>query len=117
VGQAFRLFVAKNGMDVVKTLYLDLTGQKMYPVIPREGRRWVIEDFDIISSFHYYQEGTLKLGDWLRSFKKLEEGAWFNWKDPFPFLMMMANLLKRAFLWMLKISAFKKQLSKMPLGN
>ena len=117
VGQAFRLFVAENDMDVVKSLYLDLTGQKMFPIIPREGRRWVIEDFDIISSFHYYQEGTLKLGEWLRSFRRLEEGAWFNWKDPFPFLMMMTNLLKRAFFWMLKKLGFKKQLSKMPLGN
>jgi D-aspartate ligase len=117
VGQAFRVFVAENDMDVVKSLYLDLTGQKMFPIIPREGRRWVIEDFDIVSSFHYYQEGTLKLGEWLRSFRRLEEGLWFNWKDPFPFLMMMTNLFKRAFSWMLKKSAFKKQLSQIPLGN
>jgi predicted ATP-grasp superfamily ATP-dependent carboligase len=102
VGQAFRLFVSENDMDVVKSLYLDLTGQKMFPIIPREGRRWVIEDFDIISSFHYYQEGTLKLGEWLRSFRRLEEGAWLNWKDPFPFLMMSFRLVKRSFAWLLK---------------
>ena len=117
VGQAFRLFISENDMDVVKSLYLDLTGQNGYPITPREGRRWMIEDFDIISSFHYYQEGTLKLSEWLRSFKRLEEGAWLNWKDPFPFLVMMTNLLKRLFFWMLKKITFKKLLPKMSSGN
>lgn len=102
VGQAFRLFVAHNDMDVVKSLYLDLTGQNTYPIIPREGRRWVIEDFDIVSSFHYYQEGALRPVEWLRSFRRLEEGAWFNWKDPLPFLMMTSRLVKRAFGWLFK---------------
>ncbi len=102
VGQAFRLFVAENGMDVVRALYQDLTGQKIYPIIPREGRRWAIEDFDIISLLHYYRENTLTFGEWLRSFKKLEEGAWFHWKDPLPFLKMISGLMKRIFIWMLK---------------
>jgi predicted ATP-grasp superfamily ATP-dependent carboligase len=103
VGQAFRLFVAENDMDVVKALYLDLTGQEqIQPIISREGRRWVIEDFDIISSFHYYQEGTLRFGEWIKSFKGVEEGAWFSWKDPVPFLMMMLGMIKRSFVWLLK---------------
>jgi D-aspartate ligase len=103
VGQAFRLFVAENGMDVVRSLYLDLTDQdQIHPITPKEGRRWIIEDFDIISSFHYYQEDTLKLGEWIRSFRNLEEGAWFSRKDPLPFLLMAAGLMKRAFLWLMK---------------
>lgn len=102
VGQAFRLFVAKNGMDVVRALYQDLTGQEIYPIIPREGRRWVIEDFDIISLLHYYQENTLTFGEWLRSFKGLEEGAWFHWKDPLPFLKMISGLMKRIFILLIK---------------
>lgn len=110
VGQAFRLFVAENGMDVVRALYLDLTGQAIHPIIPREGRRWVIENFDIVSSLHYHQEGTLRFGEWLRSFRRLEEGAWFSWKDPIPFLMMIAGLLKKTFIWVLKkVGIHKKQ--------
>ncbi len=99
VGQAFRLFVAENDMDVVKSLYLDLTGQKPYPIIPREGRRWIIEDYDIISSLHYHWEGTLGFAEWLRSFKGLEEAAWFSWKDPLPFLIMVSQLMKRSLIW------------------
>jgi D-aspartate ligase len=102
VGQAFRLFVAKNDMDVVKSLYLDLTGQDQFSIVPREGRRWLIEDFDIISSLHYYQEGTLRPLQWLQSFKRVEEAAWFSWRDPLPFLVMAGRLLKRFASWAAK---------------
>jgi D-aspartate ligase len=100
VGQAFRLFVAEDGMDVVRALYNDLTGQPVKCGPPREGRKWLIEDFDIISSLHYYQEGSLGFADWLSSFKGVEEGAWFSWKDPVPFLKMAGRLLKKAVVWL-----------------
>jgi len=108
VGQAFRLFVAENDMDVVKSLYLDLTGQKQYPIIPREGRRWIIEDYDIISSLHYHWEGTLGFAEWFRSFKGVEEAAWFSWNDPLPFLMMVSQLMKRSLIWSGKKLGFVK---------
>jgi len=109
VGQAFRLFVAEGDMDVVKALYLDLTGQPIPMIIPREGRRWMIEDFDLTSSHDYYQEGTLRFGDWVRSFKGVEEAAWFNWRDPSPFVKMAWTLLKRLPSWGLKRSGAGKR--------
>jgi predicted ATP-grasp superfamily ATP-dependent carboligase len=102
VGQAFRLFVAENDRDVVKSLYLDLTGQDQFSIAPREGRRWLIEDFDVISSLHYYQEGTLRPLQWLRSFKGVEEAAWFSWRDPLPFLVMLGRLMQRFASWAAK---------------
>jgi len=102
IGQAFRLFTDDNDMDVVKSLYLDLTGQKQPLIIPSDGRRWLIEDYDLISSLHYYQEGTLRLGDWIRSFRRVEEAAWFNRKDLRPFWKMFGGLFKRAAKWLLK---------------
>lgn len=103
VGQAFRLFVAENGMDVVRSLYLNITGQEqVIPINPREGRRWIIEDFDLISSIHYYQEGKLSFGEWAKSFKDVEETAWFSWKDPLPFLGMLARLVRKSFRWLSK---------------
>ena len=89
VGQAFRLFVAENDHDVVKALYLDFTGQQQPPVVPREGRRWAIEDCDLISSIDYYREGTLRPVQWLRSYRRLEELAWFDWRDPAPVLELL----------------------------
>lgn len=97
VGQAFRLFVGEAGMDVIRALYLDLTDQRVPADKPREGRRWMIEDYDIISSIRYYQEGSLGFVEWIRSFRRLEEGAWFNWRDWAPFRSMLAQRCKQLF--------------------
>lgn len=97
VGQAFRLFVAENDMDVIKSLYLDMTGQQQPPVQPREGRKWLIEDFDVVSSFFYHREGALSVSDWIRSFRGVEEAAWFSSRDPLPFLHMGAQFLASGF--------------------
>jgi predicted ATP-grasp superfamily ATP-dependent carboligase len=99
VGQAFRLFVAENDHDVARALYLDFTGQQQPDVVRCEGRRWMIEDYDLISSLHYFQEGSLKPGQWLRSFRGVEERAWFSWKDPAPFLVMLRRLSGRMATW------------------
>ena len=100
VGQAFRLFVAENGVDVIRAQYLDITGQAIpEPVVPIEGRRWIIEDYDIVSSLDYWREGTLGFGEWLGSFRKLREGAWFSWRDPVPFLLMLGRFGKKFLIW------------------
>ena len=97
VGQAYRLFVDDNDHDVVKALYLNFTGQKQpQPPPRRDGRRWLIEDFDFVSSYHYHLEGTLGLWTWLRSFRGVEEAAWFNWRDPSPFFLMLRALGRKA---------------------
>ena len=97
IGATFRLFVGDNGMDVARALYLDLTGQAVPPSRPRIGRKWVVEDLDLASSLRYRLEGKLGLWEWLRSFRGLEEGAWFAWDDPVPFLLMLGALLSN--LW------------------
>ncbi len=102
VGQAFRIFVAQNNMDVVRSLYLDLTGQEQFEVVPREGRRWMIENHDIIATYYYFKEGSLSFGEWLKSFRKLQEAAWFSWRDPWPFLVMSGRLIKRIIQFILR---------------
>ena len=102
VGQAFRLFASANGHDVARALYLDFTGQPPVPVQNPEGRRWMIEDFDLISSLHYYQEGALGPVQWLNSFRGVEERAWFSWRDPAPFVVMLRRLSKRLVTWLSK---------------
>lgn len=91
VGQAFRIFVAENDMDVIRSLYLDLSGQTQPEVKPVEGRRWLIEDYDFVSSYDYFKEGSLSFFDWLKSFKQVKEAAWFSWTDPLPFIYMNAR--------------------------
>lgn len=94
IGQAFRIFVGRENEDVARDLYLDLTGQQRERAIPREGRKWMIEDFDFISSFHYRREGALDFGEWRRSLEGVEETAWWWGSDPVPFVTMCGSFLK-----------------------
>jgi len=84
IGATFRLFVAGNGMDVARALYLDLTGQEVPPSPQREGRKWFVE-LDLKSCLDYYREGSLTLRQWLRSIRGIEEAGYFAWDDLAPF--------------------------------
>jgi D-aspartate ligase len=89
IGRTFRLFVDSAGMDVARALYLDLTGQPVQVGEAREGRKWVVENFDLISSPRYCRDQKLSMGGWLRSYKGVEEAFWFSRDDPAPFLAML----------------------------
>lgn len=85
LGCSFRLFVDSIGMDVVRALYCDLTGQPVNTGKLREGRKWLVEPFDIVSSLKYWRDGNLKIADWIRSFRRVEEAQWFALDDMRPF--------------------------------
>jgi D-aspartate ligase len=88
IGGSFRLFVARNGMDVARALYLDLTGQPVPSSAARDGRRWLVEPNDLRASLAYRREGALTPRLWLDSLRGVEELAWFAGDDPVPFLAM-----------------------------
>ena len=96
IGSTFRLFVGDNDMDVARALYLDLTDQPLPRSTLREGRKWVVEDQDLESSLDYAREGSLSIGEWLRSFRGVQEGAWFAWDDLRPALKVGSKLAMRA---------------------
>ncbi len=84
IGSSFRLFVGQDGMDVVRALYLDLTGQPVAARAPRDGRRWINEPLDLVSSARNVRKGNLTVGEWRRSLAGVEEGGWFARDDPLP---------------------------------
>lgn len=92
IGQTFRLFVSREGQDVARFLYRDLTGQGLPAATPIEGRKWVVEDWDLESSLDYAQEGGLTFSEWIRSFRGVEECAWFAWDDLRPFGRIVRRL-------------------------
>ena len=102
IGATFRLFVAEDGMDVARALYLDLTGQEVTPSPQREGRKWFVE-LDLKSCLDYYREGSLTLRQWLRSLRGIEEAGYFAWDDLAPFwrlcLTALSNLINHAGRW------------------
>jgi D-aspartate ligase len=95
IGATFRLFVGENGMDVARAAYLDLTGQEVPASAIRPGRRWLVEDSDLISSLTYYRDGKLTPWEWVRSFRGVEEAAYFAIDDPGPFFRMVWNHMKK----------------------
>jgi predicted ATP-grasp superfamily ATP-dependent carboligase/ubiquinone/menaquinone biosynthesis C-methylase UbiE len=99
VGSTFRLFVGDDGMDVVRALYLDLTGQPVPPSRSCQGRKWLVEELDLASSIRYAKDGVLGAGEWLRSFQGVRESGWFAADDLGPFadlcVRVAANRVRR----------------------
>jgi D-aspartate ligase len=96
LGVSFRLFVASNGMDVARALYLDLTGQHVPSSMIQEGRKWVVEDKDFHSYRDYRRDGRITASQWLGSFRGVREGAYFAWDDPVPFLRRAGLFAKQS---------------------
>jgi D-aspartate ligase len=91
LGSAFRLFVGANGMDVVRAQYFDLTGQDVAASETRPGRKWIVENYDIAASAKYMRDGRLRPLAWARSFRGIEECAWFARDDLAPYAAMWAH--------------------------
>lgn len=97
IGSTFRLFVSEDGMDVARALYLDLTRQPVPPARLHEGRKWMVEDFDLTASFRYCRDGLLTLREWVRSLRGVQESAFFCVDDLVPVLMMLRADLSEFF--------------------
>lgn len=96
IGATFRLFVGDDGMDVVRAMYLDLTGQPVPASRMCEGRKWFVEDLDLVSSVKYARDGVLNAGEWLDSFGGVRESAWFARDDLSPFWGMCGRFAWQA---------------------
>lgn len=96
MGSSFRLFVGDDGLDVVRAAYLDLTGQRTPRTRARDGRKWVVEPYDIVASAQEVREGTLTLSEWARSFSGVHEAAWWARDDLLPFYGMCGSLGSQA---------------------
>jgi D-aspartate ligase len=98
LGSTFRLFVdERTEVDVVRALYLDLTGQDVPSAEQPLERKWIVEDRDLRASLAYRRAGRLPLGTWLRSLRGTDEAAWFAWSDPVPFARMLLRLVAGSF--------------------
>jgi predicted ATP-grasp superfamily ATP-dependent carboligase len=100
IGCTFRLFAATNGMDVARALYLDMTGQPVPSARAAEGRKWLVEDFDLLSALRSWREGALGLKEWAKSLRGVQEVACFSLDDPLPFLLMGAADCSELYRWL-----------------
>jgi len=93
IGCTFRLFVDPSGMDVVRACYLDLTGQEVHADVAQAGRKWLVENQDLLELPVHLKAGKLTIREWLRSLHGVQETAWFHWLDLSPLWAMCAGLL------------------------
>lgn len=95
LGAAFRLFVTDNGMDVTRALYMDMTGQLVVPGFACDGRKWLVEDFELHATLSYVQQRELTFGQLRKSYRGVRETAYFAADDLIPFLRMPIGYLSQ----------------------
>jgi predicted ATP-grasp superfamily ATP-dependent carboligase len=95
VGATFRLFQDSAGLDVVRTMYLDLSGRPVEPGSALEGRTWMVENYDLVASLRYLGDGRLTPRQWLRSLRRVDETAWLASDDLAPFAAMCLTFAPR----------------------
>jgi hypothetical protein len=91
------LFVDPAGMDVVRACYLDLTGQPVHAEAAQEGRKWLVENQDLLELPVNLKARRFTILDWLLSLRGVQETAWFHWLDLRPVWAMCAGLLRTLF--------------------
>ena len=94
IGSSFRLFVGRNGLDVVRSLYLDLTEQPIPPSEIHPGRRWWVEDQDAATCLKLMRAGELNLRDLVTSFRGVEETAWLCGDDLGPAVALLGETVR-----------------------
>jgi D-aspartate ligase len=96
IGATFRLFVDAAGIDVLRALYLDMTGQPAPPRAPvLEGRRWLVEHHDVAEAAAAIRRRDMTVEGWLRSLLPVREGAWFSPADPLPAAALAVAFARR----------------------
>jgi len=91
VGANFRQCVGRDGLDVVRAMYLDLTGRPVPRDEPAEGRTWWVENYDLAAAIGLWREGSLPLRRWLASLRAVDEPAWFDRRDLAPFRALVRD--------------------------
>lgn len=95
LGATFRLFVGTGGLDVVRALYLDMTGQEIPESRAQPGRRWLVETNDVRTFIELRLQSRLGAVAWARTLRGVDETAWWAADDPKPFFAATAVLAGR----------------------
>ena len=92
IGSSFRLFAGDGGkMDVLRAMYLHLTGQPTVVSGAENGRKWMVEPFDLVTATQLWRSRDLGPLRWLRSLRGVDETAWLAADDPLPVAALVAR--------------------------
>jgi predicted ATP-grasp superfamily ATP-dependent carboligase len=93
LGAQFRLFTDGQGLDLIRTLHLDLTGHAVPKVRPQYNRVFLAENYDLVSAALHLWNRNLTVSAWLRSVRGVDELAWFASDDLRPYLTVVPRWL------------------------
>jgi predicted ATP-grasp superfamily ATP-dependent carboligase len=95
LGAQFRLFARDDGLDLLRAMYLDLTGRQIPAGRPLEGHEYVVENGELMSALADRRAGRRLSPRRVRS----RDLAWWAFDDPLPALTAagysVATLAKR----------------------
>ena len=74
-----------------------MTGQPLPQVRPLEGRKFVVEDWEVESCLDYVRDEQMTALQCMRDIRGVDEYAWFALDDPLPFCHMSVGMVGRAF--------------------
>jgi D-aspartate ligase len=86
------------GVNLPYLAYLDLTGAlSSSRSVPRQrdGVHWMNFEYNLGWLVRTATKGRVRLLAWLRSIARARSYAWFDWRDPKPFLRAMMNAFAR----------------------
>ena len=78
-------------MDVLRAMYLHLTGQPRVVSGAENGRKWMVEPFDLVTATQLWRSRDLGPLRWLRSLRGVDETAWLAADDPLPVAALVAR--------------------------
>jgi D-aspartate ligase len=93
LGGVFRLFEDKQGLDVARAMYLDLIGEPIEQASQSGGRRFVNEGAFLVAMLKSWRTTLRAPGATIRELRGAEMRT-FRWTDPFPFLVLMATVVR-----------------------
>jgi predicted ATP-grasp superfamily ATP-dependent carboligase len=93
LGGVFRLFEDGRGLDVARAMYLDLIGEPVEQARQREGRRFVNEGAFLVAMLKSWRTTLRTPRTTIRELHGAEMRT-FRLKDPFPFLVHMATVIR-----------------------
>jgi predicted ATP-grasp superfamily ATP-dependent carboligase len=99
IGCTFRLLSSKDEIDSARAIYMKMTGQTFVASQGIEGRKWVVEDFDLISALGNWWHRRITVREWLKSFRDVDEVACFALDDPLPFLLLLIADCRELYRW------------------
>jgi len=81
-------FPTKCGINLILMAYLDSIGERIdYTDTYRIGVKWLFFFNDLLSSMKMLHEKQMSISEWLSSFKKIEDYAFFSADDPLPWIV------------------------------